>query len=116
LTFSTPDFDSPFCQAWDFYNLCPPHHLLVFFKSWMRKFFSQHAMFELIGIASESEVFLVYESWFKYWSTASKNFENCASAKLFLEILRDKQMNKLFKKLLSRKNWGMEMIVTVKKK
>ncbi|MFH1441050.1 MAG: class I SAM-dependent methyltransferase [Candidatus Omnitrophota bacterium] len=116
FVFSTPDFDSPFCQAWDFYNLCPPHHLLVFSKSWMYSFFNDHPNFELIGITSTTEALLRYKSWFKYFASTSKNFESRAQAKLFLEILNDDCMRESFKDLLARKNWGMEMIVAVKKK
>lgn len=116
FVFSTPDFDSPFSQAWDFYNLVPPYHVLVFSRSWMEAFFKVHPDFELIGIASASEALLRYKTWFEYLAWTSKNFESRAQAKLFLEILNDDQMNESFKDLLSRKNWGMEMIVAVKKK
>lgn len=113
--FSTPDFDSPLCQAWDFYNVCAPHHMMVLSSTWIKDYFSDHPKFKLVDTVNESEMLLVYESWFKYWGSTSKNFESRALAKLFLEILRDDNMNQTFKELLSRKKWGVEVIVAVQK-
>jgi len=114
--FSTPNFDSLLCQGWDFYNLCPPHHLLVFSESWMRKYFSNHPQFEIVEIFGESEIFINFEAWFKYWMVTSKNFQSRALAKLFLELLRDKKINKTLKDFFQKKLWGMSMIVVIRKK
>jgi len=114
--FSTPDFDSLLCQVWDFWNVCPPHHMLVFSSSWIHDYFSKHSDFKLLGIVNESEIMTYHESWFKYWASTSKNYETRALAKLFLELLNDENMNQSFNEFLSLKKWGMEMIVAVQKK
>jgi len=116
--FSTPDFDSLLCQAWDFYNLCPPHHLLIFSETWVRKYFADHPQFELVDILGETEIFLEsdYEPWFKYWASTSKTFESRALAKIFLEMLRDKKINKMLKGFFEKKHWGTSMIIIIKKR
>ncbi len=116
FVFSTPNFESPFGQAWDLWNVCAPHHLLVFTKSWFDNFFAKDSRFELVGFETESEMLTEYESWFKYFAQTSKNFESKAQATIFLEMLRDETMSNNFKELLSKKKWGMEMIVAVRKK
>ena len=90
--------------------------MLVFSSSWIHDYFSQHPKFKLLGIVNESEMLLVYASWFKYWASTSKNFESRALAKLFLELLNDEIASQSFRHFLSQRKWDVDMIVAVQKR
>ncbi len=114
--FSTPDFDSPLCQAWDFWNLCPPHHMLVFSTTWLELYFSKHPDFDLVETVNESAIMPQYGGWFRYWETTSRNFETRAMARLFHELLEDDTTRDALSGFLDRKKWGLEVVVAVRKK
>lgn len=114
--FSTPDFDSPLSKMFDFYALCPPHHPLVFSKSWMNYYFKDNKQFKILKIENESAMLEIYESWFSYWMTTSKHFESRETANFMLELLREQNASKAFHDFIKKKEWGTDMIVALQKK
>lgn len=114
--FSTPDFDSPLCQIFDFYATVPTWHPLVFSTSWMHYFFDNHKQFKILKIENESTQLETYETWYNYYKSTSKHFESNAAANLLLEIWRDSDANKAVRNLIKKKGWGMEMVTALQKK
>ena len=115
FVFSTPDFDSPFSQGWDFYSVNSPQHLLVFPKSWLINYFSKHPGFELIGIRNETEFLIDHTAWFKYWATTSRNFQTKSLAQLFKAMLDDPKLKQEIKQFVDQNNLGISMAVAIRK-
>jgi len=114
--FSTPDFDSPLSQMFDFYASSPPHHPLVFSKSWMEYYFKNNPKFEIIKIENESAMLEIYESWFGYWKDTSKSFESRSAANFILELFREKETKNALDRFIKNREWGTDMIVSLRKK
>jgi len=114
--FTTPDFDSPLSQIFDFWGMCPPYHPLVFSKSWKNYYFTNNDQFKILKIENESAMMEVFENWFGYWKDTSREFQSRATAKLLLEILRDEDAHREFSKVVKKNEWGAEMIVALQKK
>jgi 2-polyprenyl-3-methyl-5-hydroxy-6-metoxy-1,4-benzoquinol methylase len=114
--FSTPDFDSPLCQGFDFHISSPPQHMLIFSRSWIKFYFTNHRNFSILNIDSESEMLSTYEGWFNYWKNTSKHFQSRAMAKFMCELFNDDESSKAIHRLIKKKGWGAEMIVALQKK
>jgi SAM-dependent methyltransferase len=113
--FSTPDFDSPLCQAYDFYNACPPFHYTVFGTKWLCDYFSKETAWELLAPRYNSDFLDDAEMWYDYAAKTSPSFQLRSLSHVLKTIFTTEYGNALKRHLLS-KGWGTEVIITLRKK
>lgn len=113
--FSTPDFDSPLCQAYDFYNACPPFHYTVFGTKWLCDYFSKETGWELLAPRYNSDFLDDAEMWYEYAAKTSPSFQLRSLSQVLKAIFTSEAGEDLKRHLLS-KGWGTEVIITLRKR
>ena len=112
--FSTPDYDSPLCQMFDFYSVCPPYHPLCFSKSWLENYFRDKAEWEIVGSKSCSDFLDDIDMWMQYSSETSPSSPIVSSSIFIREVFKGRS-EELVSELLN-KGIGTEIIFALKKK
>ena len=112
--FSTPDFDAPLCQAYDFFNACPPFHLTVLSSFWLRNYFAQRPAWKLIEMKSNSDFLDDAVNWFEYGKKNCPEFQLRGLSAFLKRIFQSPHANELIRELLAD-GMGTEVVVTVQK-
>lgn len=112
--FSTPDFDSPLCKAYDFYSVCPPFHPLCFSKSWLHNYFSNNNDWEIVGVKSCSDFLEDAEMWMNYAIETSPGAPLRGVSKILKELLSNQKGSTNVRSLLDA-GMGTEVIFALKK-
>jgi SAM-dependent methyltransferase len=113
FVFSTPNFDSSLCKAFDFYAACPPFHTFVFSEKWLNWYFGKHESFEIEKIGFCSDMFDDFKGWMGYAKQTGPSLATRAFAE-FAESLSD--LSSVDREKLAEKVRGSEVIYSLKKK
>lgn len=111
--FSTPNFDSPLCQAFDFYSACPPFHTFVFSEAWLKAYFIKYPGFELVKIGYCSDFLDDLSGWMDYASMTAPTFTQRGVAKFVSALSRSSQIEK---EKLTASMQGSEVIFCLRRK
>ena len=112
--FSTPDYDSPLCQAYDFYSVCPPYHPLCFSKSWLKEYFEKKNDWEIIGVKSCSDFLEDLNMWMKYAEDTCPGAPVQGISRVIRELFSSDYVEKNTKALLEA-GIGTEIIFALRK-
>lgn len=115
FVFSTPDFDSPLCRAFDFFGVCSPFHYLVFSESWLRRYFAAIPEWEYFAPRACSDFLDDAKMWFEYASRTAPTFQVRALSRVLQEIFTSGQGGAVKSELLGR-GIGTEVIITLRKR
>lgn len=115
FVFSTPDMDSPLCNAFDFYGICPPFHYLVFGERWLRQYFSSSNKWDYLKPRMCSDFLDSAEMWFDYGTKACPSFQVRATSSFLGEIFK-LDVDCRMRETLVKKGLGTEVIITLRKK
>ncbi len=112
--FSTPDFDSPLCQGFDFYNVCPPFHLTVLSRYWLTNFFAARSDWKIVEMTTNSDFLDDAVSWFDYGEKACKNFQLRGLSKTLKQVFSSQHAASIIEELREQEI-GTEVIMSVQK-
>lgn len=113
--FSTPDFDSPLCQGFDFYNVCPPFHLTVLSSYWLTNFFNEHPDWNIVETTTNSDFLEDAVSWFGYGERACKSFQLRGLSKTLKQVFSSPSAGAIIAELREQ-GIGTEVIMSVQKR
>lgn len=113
--FSTPDYGSAMCQAYDFYSACPPYHPLCFSKKWLELYLKENQQWEIVGVKSCSDFLEDMSMWMQYAQETSPAASLKGISTVLQCIFDDENHEDIIKKLLE-KGLGTEVIFALKKK
>lgn len=113
FVFSTPNFDSPLCKAFDFYSAAPPFHTFVFSETWLSRYFRNHAELEVEKIGYASDFFDDFTGWMDYASKTSPSLALRGFAEFSKALAGE---GKVDKASLALRVKGSEVIYCLKKK
>jgi 2-polyprenyl-3-methyl-5-hydroxy-6-metoxy-1,4-benzoquinol methylase len=111
---STPDFDSPYCQALDFWAMAPGEHLSVLSRRVLEPLLKKTG-FEIIGEHHECVTLKSADRWFKYGLEAHAFPSAQGESTIINDFLRNDDIRELHLDYLRQKNLGSEIILCCRK-
>lgn len=114
FVFSTPDFDSPVCQSFDFFAVCPPFHYLVFGQRWLSRYFRSQPHWRYREPRYCSDFLDDAVNWTSYGSLTCPSFQVRATATVLGSIFGHDQGREIRNRLVAQ-GMGTEVIVTLQK-
>lgn len=108
--FTTPDYDSPLCRGFDYFNCMAPQHQLVFRRSWLESYFEDSKNgFRIFSSTAGGELFESLDSFFHYYENTCPTDQYRSLASILKLLLK----NEANQKLLFSKHWGSEVIMVL---
>lgn len=114
FVFSTPDFDSPICRAFDFYNVAVPFHPLLLSQSWLKKFVEEKTDFSIHSSRHCSDFVDDWQMWSQYLLQTSPGIQSKAMVQILDSLFRSPFGEKAKDHLLAA-GIGTEVIFTLRK-
>ncbi len=113
--FSTPDFGSPLCQAYDFFSACPPFHYTVFSTEWLTRYFSKRPEWHMMSPRYNSDFLDDALNWYEYGIKTSPSFQLRGLSRVLKSIFSCDRSSEIKEHLL-KNNIGTEVIITLQKR
>lgn len=113
--FSTPDFDSPLCRAFDYYNACPPFHYSVFRERWLRKYFEESGRWTIVETKANSDFLDDAAMWFDYTERTSPGLSQ-RSLSTVLKLVFSSPHGPSIREYLLQQGCGTEIVMTLRKR
>ena len=111
---STPDFDSPYAKALDFWACFPGEHLSVFSRSVLEPILNKCGL-NIIKEYHESVTMDFPEDWFLYGLESNASLESRSQATIINDFLKCDSARKIFRQYMRKNNLGSELILCLKK-
>ncbi|MBT3585647.1 MAG: methyltransferase domain-containing protein [Halobacteriovoraceae bacterium] len=111
--FSTPDFDNPVCQLFDFWAACPIQHLTVLSESWLDRFLETKNI--KVAHKFHGNRMLRNDSWAKYALETAPNPEEKSTAQFFCNVLKNDDSRSKFIESIEEAGLGSEIIYILEK-
>jgi 2-polyprenyl-3-methyl-5-hydroxy-6-metoxy-1,4-benzoquinol methylase len=111
---STPDFDSPYAQALDFWACFPGEHLSVLSRAVLEPILNNCGL-KIVSEYHESVTMDFSDAWFGYGMENNASIESKSQASIINDFLKYNNTNKGFREYMRNNNLGSELILCMKK-
>ena len=111
---STPDFDSPYAQALDFWACFPGEHLSVLSRSVLEPVLNKCGL-NIVKEYHESVTMDFPDNWFLYGLESNASLESRSQATIINDFLKCSNTRKIFREYMRKNNLGSELILCIKK-
>lgn len=113
--FSTPDFNSSYCQVLDFWAMAPGEHLTVLSRKFLEPLLKKHSLI-ITDELHECVVMKNHDRWFLYGETHFAGNANKGALSIINNFLRDEKNMSLHRENFMRaNNLGSELILCTQK-
>ncbi|MFC3095058.1 class I SAM-dependent methyltransferase [Alteromonas sediminis] len=110
LILSTPDFDDPFCQSLDFWNMAAGEHISVFNFNSLSRLLAECG-FKIDKIERESVTTKKSNAWYQYGAETNSSLAGKGNAQIMEVLLDNDTLREPFKRMCRDKKLGSELIV-----
>lgn len=114
FVFSTPDFDSPLCESFDFYAIFPPFHYLVFGQRWLQNYFAAFGKLEVFDVRHCSDFMDDALNWYDYGSKTCPSTSSRGTAQLMRAVF-ESDGDRRIRDRLNAVGMGAEIVMTLRK-
>ena len=115
LLITTPDFDSPIGNLFDYHLIYPPHHQTILSSKWLTTFLKENKLFKLNKQESASLILEKYDEWFAYYRKTAPNDETRSIIQLFDFIHSTLETFRNIEERINSSNLGAETILLFQK-
>ena len=110
---TTPDMDSPLIHAFDFFNAYAPHHLLLFSRTWLSRFFERpESNFDILQTAASADLLDDGAAYFDYYVQTCPTPQLRAAARVMKTLLVDEKSRSAILSI----GYGSEVIMLLRVK